>query len=131
MTHRQIDSTGEESVRETVDYIGVLGIIPGPAGRDSWIWDIFPVGLVFGGRRVPHGFRSTSPSIKDSGTASTADFDIEAKRLRRAAEAGLRYRVKSKPCRSHTYLANGHTLTSFPRPAFAAARGSGASRAGR
>jgi hypothetical protein len=29
------------------------------------------------------------------------------------------------------YLATGHTLTSFPRPAFAAARGSGASRAGR
>jgi hypothetical protein len=63
--------------------------------------------------------------------AFTADFDVEAKRSRRAAEAGLGHLIKSKRCRSHTYLANGHTLTSCPRPAFAAARGSGASRAGR
>jgi hypothetical protein len=44
------------------------------------------------------------------GTALTADFDVEAKRLRRAAEAGLRHLIKSKRCRSHTTSRMGTRL---------------------
>jgi hypothetical protein len=44
------------------------------------------------------------------GTAFTADFDVEAKRLRRAAEAGLCHLIKSKRCRSHTTSRMGTRL---------------------